>query len=280
MHTLEQTQKLVWQLISDPHGVQAAIRKLALCELPIQGDHRLSAEERLDIYAQMYFFRLLNCLQEDFPAVRAFLGSESFAHVVANYVGSFPSEHWSLRYAGARLPDFLKSTEYHQISPFLSDLARFEWQLLDVIDAPDAKLLSQNRLAEISPEMWEKIKFSLLPSCRLLSLSWETAPLYEGLRPSLGSTVEKEEIMTPVKQEVTYLIWRPQFDVKYRVVDGLEHELLALLHNGVTFGELCEKAYDALGNVGVTNTAQLLQGWIKDGLLTNLDEAFYFKTDK
>jgi hypothetical protein len=37
-------------------------------EALVDGDERLSAVERVDIYADAYFYRLLDCLAEDFPA--------------------------------------------------------------------------------------------------------------------------------------------------------------------------------------------------------------------
>jgi hypothetical protein len=60
----------------------------------------LSSEERVNIYAQMYFARLLDVLYEDFPRVAAFLGCERFRDLVRAYLRIYPSTHPSLRHKG------------------------------------------------------------------------------------------------------------------------------------------------------------------------------------
>src|SRR5689334_13525809 len=134
MPNLAQTQELFWRLIRAPEGVEAAVAELgARAELPlgleawIQGDERLGAVARLDVYANMYFCRLLECLAEDFPALHAMIGHESFHRLAADYLAAHPSRSPSLRVLGRALADFL---DHHALSdawPFAADLARFEW---------------------------------------------------------------------------------------------------------------------------------------------------------
>ena len=76
---LRELQALLYQRITDPDGTNESIgeeRGLAsgVLEALVHGDERLSAFERVDIYANAYFYRLLECLGEDFPATLAVLG--------------------------------------------------------------------------------------------------------------------------------------------------------------------------------------------------------------
>src|SRR5437867_1500066 len=76
MPTLSQTQALLWKLITAPEGATAGLaalspREQAVCASVVRADERLSAIERLDIYADMYFYRIRDALKEDFAAVAA-----------------------------------------------------------------------------------------------------------------------------------------------------------------------------------------------------------------
>ena len=129
---LRRMQEIFWGLITGPEGVRPAVDDLVgrgLLEAPgldglFVGDDRLTSVERLDIYANMYFFRLLDCLAEDFPKVRAALGPERFHNLVTDYVLRHPSRHPSLRHLGGRLPAFVAAHPIAVERPWLPDLAR------------------------------------------------------------------------------------------------------------------------------------------------------------
>ncbi len=129
MTRLAQTQDVFWRLISAPEGVAAGLAALPDREraLPfgldgwLRDDERLSAIERLDVYANMYFFRLLDCLAEDFPAIHAVVGHERFHALVRDYLTIHPSEHPSVRMLGRALGDLL---ETHPLSAEVSVSAR------------------------------------------------------------------------------------------------------------------------------------------------------------
>src|SRR5262249_19002276 len=72
--TLSQTQALLGKLITAPEGAAAGLAALsaqerAVCERLVRADERLSAIERVDIYADMYFYRIRDALKDDFAAV-------------------------------------------------------------------------------------------------------------------------------------------------------------------------------------------------------------------
>ena len=109
---LDRTERLLWRLITAPEGVAKGLvaegdpEAIALGAVLVS-DERLSAVERLDVYANMYFARLLDVVREDFPTVARLLGSASFHNLVTDYLLAHPPTHFSLRYAGAALPGFI-----------------------------------------------------------------------------------------------------------------------------------------------------------------------------
>ncbi len=53
----------------------------------------LNSTQRLSIYADMYFVRLIEIMAEDFATVRHLLGADAFADVAKDYVTRHPSTH-------------------------------------------------------------------------------------------------------------------------------------------------------------------------------------------
>jgi hypothetical protein len=153
----------------------------------IAGDTRLPAADRLDIYANMYFFRLLDCLKEDYPRLLEAIGSDRFHNLATDYLLACPSEHPSLRYLGARLPDFLAAHTLGREAECLVDLARLEWARADLFDAADAPLLTRDTLSRLSPEEAADLRLRLVPAFRLLRLDHDTPRLWRELRDRAAS---------------------------------------------------------------------------------------------
>src|SRR5579862_2948299 len=116
MPALAETQRLLWQLITAPEGVAAAlavdrergggILADALART-VCGSGALDATARLDIYANMYFFRILDVLRDDFPGLTAVLGDTAFHNLTTDYLLACPPTRFSIRHVGDRLSSFI-----------------------------------------------------------------------------------------------------------------------------------------------------------------------------
>ena len=115
----------------------------------VAGDARLSAVERLDVYATMYFVRIHDVLRDEYARTAAVLGGEAFHDLVTDYLQACPPAHPSLREAGARLPAFLAAHALAADRPWLAELARLERARLEVFDGPDAAPLSIAALRDV-----------------------------------------------------------------------------------------------------------------------------------
>ena len=137
-------------------------------------DHdRLEARERINIYAEMYFARLVDVLRSDFPRVAALLGCERFHEVVSQYLARYPSTHPSLRYLGRFFPEFLAGCATVADLPLLSDLAALEWGRVEVFDALDVEPLRIEHLQNLSSEQWPTLQFRLIPALRIIRCEWQ-----------------------------------------------------------------------------------------------------------
>ncbi|HMB94962.1 MAG TPA: DNA-binding domain-containing protein, partial [Tepidisphaeraceae bacterium] len=73
----------------------------------IKPNDRLTSLERLEIYNRQYWFRVLDCLYDDYPGLRAILGQEKFHRISRTYLEQYPSRSFTLRNLGSRLEQFL-----------------------------------------------------------------------------------------------------------------------------------------------------------------------------
>jgi hypothetical protein len=92
---LRELQNLLYQRITDPDRTNESVsdeRGLArgVLEALVHGDDRLSAVDRIGIYADAHFYRVLDCLVEDFPATLAVLGADNFAAWLRSTCWSIP----------------------------------------------------------------------------------------------------------------------------------------------------------------------------------------------
>src|SRR4051812_35640867 len=134
MPTLRETQQRFFELITAPESVEQTLQARqfprAYVEEMVVGD----AIRRLDVYANMYFFRLLEVLSDDYPTLLAALGPERFHNLCTDYLQKHPSTHPSVRQVGEHLPELLHDWQ--------RELAELDRARLDCFDAAEAELLT------------------------------------------------------------------------------------------------------------------------------------------
>lgn len=265
-------QREVFRLVSAIGGVEEALAEAgdpegrSLAAL-VQSDARGSARERLGIYAFAYFQRIHEALRSDYGALAAAVGDAAFHDLAKLYLHHFPSEHPSLRHAGARLPGFLR--HHHGGEPFrrrfrwAPDLAELEWAIVDAFDAPDSPRATRDALAGLAPERWAGLRIELQPALRLLPLAWPVHGLRRDFDGGRGLAPPAAE------QPVQVRVWRQDERVFFRVSEPLEAVLLGAALRGAVFGELCEAAAQRCGEDAAPGfAAASLAGWIEDGLVS------------
>lgn len=115
----------------------------------------LKSEERLGIYQQQYWWRLISILQELFPSLVACLGYREFNCLIAEpYLEAFPPQDWNISNIGNNLPIWLEKKTIKQEIPLLP---------LAHLDLAFEKLLFAEILPTIDPAECEKKVIYLQP---------------------------------------------------------------------------------------------------------------------
>src|SRR4051812_39257515 len=115
---LSEWQAWLRWIITEPDGVSSALADPSSrfkaeprpsCLAFIREDSRLTRQERLDVYAEAYYSRICKSLEEDFLAVRRWLGAEDWRSLVSDYLLEHLSTTPDLIEFGRGLPAYLKS---------------------------------------------------------------------------------------------------------------------------------------------------------------------------
>jgi len=242
--SLRELQGAFWRSIAREPG-DAPPPEPVLLEI-VPPTPTLTAPERIQVYAGMYFWRLVEALREDFGKVAAVLGDDGFATLVRDYLARHPSTEPSVRHLGRALPDFLEGRE----PIYLADLARLEWTRLEVFDAPDATPLGAVELRRVAAEDWPRLRFTLVPACARLVTGWPVHRLWAG-----------ETMTAPGRTALR--VWREGFRVYQTALVPVEEAALDRLLAGEPFAVICE-VFDDPAEAGA-----LLLRWVEDGIIAD-----------
>lgn len=192
---LASLQRWMKWAITEPHGLAAALASGANGEPEprlldvIVGTPALNRVDRLDIYAEAYFARIVDALAADFELSRKLLGERDFRRLIADYLMEHPSRVPCIGDVGAALPEFAKSHALAAAYPWLSDLAALERALIKAFYADDRPLLDPERLKLIPESSWESARIELDASVTLLTCDWPVAAWWQR-RDSLADDSE------------------------------------------------------------------------------------------
>jgi hypothetical protein len=259
-------QRLLSRLITAPSGVAeglAAERAMARGGLSaiVASDARLSAEQRVDIYANMYFYRLLDLLRDEFPATLAVLGDIDFHNLVTGYLLEYPPSEPSVACCGRYVADYLRGHPLVRKKPWLADLAALERTTLDVFQARDAIALDAATMKTVAPERWAAIKIRTPPALKILALGWNVTSM-------LRAVEQGRKWRRPARRATAVLVSRREHQVFYRPLGAVEQRALGAAARGISFGRLCGIVARQVGDERAAKTiATLLDRWLAEGVL-------------
>ena len=266
---LKALQNLLYRLITAPSGVAEGLaveRTLPAGGLGglVGGDDRLSAEARVDVYADMYFYRLLDVLKEDYPATLAVLGESHFHNLITGYLVEHRPARPSVMWVGKLLPDFLRDHPLRADVPFVADLAVLEREIVDVFCAADARALEASEMKGVPPERWGAVKIRRIPASALLSVEWRVVEL-------LHAVEDKREWKSPRRGRNRILVWRRNSRVSYREINPREASALAMLERTTRFAKVCEVLAEGLAEErAAQEISDALARWLADGVVTGV----------
>jgi hypothetical protein len=238
----------------------------------IKPNDRLSSFERLQIYNQQYWWRLLASFEEDYRGLRAVVGQRKFDRLAEAYIETCGSRSWTMRNLGSRLEDFLRAhpelTAPH--TALALDLARVEWARVVAFDGPEKPAVRPEVIARIPAD---RLRLELQPYITLLELSHPVDDLLLKLKESeietgafsnaVASDHSHRRIQrirsSPSSGPVHLAVHRHQLSVYYKRIDPEAYILLLALKDGMPLEEACAVAFAGSKNLPDSDASRIQQ---------------------
>lgn len=245
--SLRELQEGFWHAIASAPGELRASPELVRLVVP---GERLDAAGRLDVYADMYWHRILDVLAEDFACTARLAGDEAFVALAREYLRCRPSREPSIARVGEAFAAFLETHSVAGAPRYLAGVARLEWARVAAFDARDATPLTLPDLADLPPEDWPELALAPVPSLAVHDFAW---PVERALAADFAGELPDEA--------TTVRVWRSGWLVYHATVDATERAALELLERRATFAEIGEACAEP------EVAASLLARWLEDGIV-------------
>jgi hypothetical protein len=220
---------------------------------------RLTARERVGVYHGMYLVRMREALESDYPGLARFLGPRGWERLVTAYLRAHPSRSYTLNVLGRHLPDFVRAAPVRRPA-FCRDLARLEWAVAEVFDAPETPPLTEAGLAAVDPAAWMKARLVPVAALRLVVLDHDAGAHLDaqregGRRPSVR------------RRRCRVVVYRRSYAVFRREQPAVAFALLEDLVGGLTVGRALARAVGRRGaHLGPDEAFRLFRDWAAMGL--------------
>lgn len=262
--TLERWMQTV---VMHPDGAAAGVRAKPARSLVGEAAHdlgavvlpskRLTSVERLEIYAYMYYARLVEVMQGEYPTTRQILGPHAFAAACRRFVAKNPSRTRTLNALSAKFPDFLaKTLPKSNRNGLAVDVARIERAMEDVFDAPRGEPMTAAQFAALGADATGKAKLAVTPALRMLKLRYPANDYMSAARRG-----EKPRIPRP--RATSVIVFRRGFHVFRRDQEPEQWSLLAALVAGKPLAAAVRASVRG-GGASAERVAKRLGRWFEE----------------
>ena len=167
----------------------------------------LSASERLQIYNDGYFARLIECLADDYPALAYALGEEAFSSLAREYIEQKPSGSPSLNAYGRGMAEFCHGRP-EPWAAFASDLSRLEWALVEAVHAPLSAGLAPDALSSIPASRWHTARLVPSLTLRVLRFDYPVNEYFQAFRGERAPVIPEPRASATAVYRRGLTLWR------------------------------------------------------------------------
>lgn len=222
---------------------------------------------RMLIYRNQYLLRMKDALEADYPGLRHYLGGERFFELVEGYVEAHPSRSYTLNRLGDHLVGFIGdcSLFHGDEGGFLQDLARLEYGLVQIFEAPSSPVLTGEQVAALDPELWAEASLEPVEAFRLMTFDYPANDYVRSMRAEDADTpaVGRRKNCIVLWRDGDYTLWRlelnrPRFD------------FLSALAEGTALGQAVARLLEAHPEVEPQQPFQWFGAWISEQMFSRL----------
>tara|TARA_Y100001968_G_scaffold327742_1_gene373428 strand:- start:1725 stop:2573 length:849 start_codon:yes stop_codon:yes gene_type:complete len=271
-------QRWMLEVVSHFEGIEQGIKSAsglhpvgdAALEAIVPGNDRLSGREQLQIYAYMYFARLIEVMEQEYPSVQELLGAERFAQLARQYLSEQPSAHYNLARLSSGFPNFLiGQRDRERLAPFAAALAQVERAMEELVDEEEQQPLEHKHLAALPIEQWQDARLKPIAALRLLRIEYPVNEFMNALQQGHSPKV-------PQPCPTLMCVRRQQFQCYREELFPEQFSLLQSLQQGASLGQAIETAASVENADPARMMKQLgswFEAWSSKGMFSTLQQS-------
>lgn len=256
--------------------------EIQACE-HIKSSPTLSPSQRMEIYNQQYWWRVLNVMQSTYSMATHMLGYQKFNDLLAMpYLQTFPSEHYSLSHLGDRFNEWMKHHYQGEDKQILTDAIAIDDAMNRAFFSSSLPPITEN----MSPEDSFSVPATLQPHITLFELEYDLFAFRKEIQekdpdywsshhfPNLKhALVESGGHFPLLKRDKTYyfIVFRTLGNqVVWEEISAIEYQLLSLFRTESSIQKACEWLANLDQNRATPELRRIqewIQGWIAKKLL-------------
>ena len=265
---LSRLQRWMQAVIEQPGSVDEAVEAPASKEeldpeeigRVILPSKTLTSVERVGVYQGMYLLRMVEALENDYPALAHLLGPHAFGDLVTRYVAAHPSKSYTLNRLGEALPEFVRTNRGIPKKAFAADLARLERAVTEVFDAERSPAWPAEEIERLPQEAWPGAVFLPIAAFRVLAFSYPVNAYFQSVKD------ENHDHPDMGRKSTWVVVWRKNYEV-WRLNLGKDaYEFLRALASGRPFGKAVAATARKLQGSAGDQLFRWLRDWVAEGM--------------
>lgn len=219
----------------------------------IRPNDRLTSFERLEIYNRQYWFRVFSSFEEDFPGLKAIVGTRRFERLMRTYLEAHPSRSFTLRNLGSSLVSWLKGNPQYTnpVTDIAIAMAELEWAHIESFDNAQWPPLTAEEIALLK----DTSRIGLQPYLRLVAAAYAVDDALLAIKDSSHAAgtqssnavgihlVRRIRTRKPRLEQIYLAVHRHEDTVYYKRLAREDYLLLEAFQNGSSLSEAIETAF-------------------------------------
>jgi hypothetical protein len=260
--SLRETQAWLAQAIMSPRPLTEITGEDDAAELVTASAHQTRIE-RLDVYHSGYRARLVECLADDYPAMKYAMGDAAFEALCHEYVAAHPSRSPSLNRFGRHMAPFVLGRGGERAG-FLRDLAVLEWTLVEKVHDAPAHAIDLEALERLPLDRWASARFTPSGAVVALDFDYPINAFFQAFKEGRAPAIPEAAPTTTVVYRRGWGLWRMDLTPAMRA-------LLESLFAGVPLGEALDRVASQVESAH--DVMLTFREWVAGGFFSRVDIA-------
>lgn len=223
----------------------------------------LRPAQRIQLYNQQYWWRLLNALHENFPLVTRLFGYHNFNLVIGfPFIEKHVPDHWALSRLGHNLAKWIQENYCESDKELVYNAACVDWAYNDSFLSAQGPSIDSGNLSEIF-----HLNLTLQPSVKLFQFPYELFQCrLEFIKQEVDYWIEHD--FPELKKDKScyyFTLYRNRHnDIAYQEITEPEYLLLSRFQTGTTIEKSCtwlERQKKAIREAAMQNLHLWFQEW-------------------